>query len=192
MARGEKMQQASLFSVILLHLQPRLVISIVVYVSDWSVGLSVEWRWSEGWQLLTVDILAVHRWRTQPVAISSVICRIQWIITYVNTNGALGFSQWYPSGRKTKKRQQLSFLTSYQTRLPAEFKHINKRRKKTNKDFPDNGEWSGISSNLKSPLLPTANCSFEMRFLGGPKLLGSARHSSTSTSLSFWIFWICS
>ena len=49
--------------------------------------------------------------------------------------------------------------------------------KETNKDSPSNGEWSGISSNLKSPLLATANCSLEKRFQGECavlKLLGTA------------------
>ena len=49
--------------------------------------------------------------------------------------------------------------------------------KETNKDSPSNGEWSGTSSNLKSPLLATANCSLEKRFQGGCtvlKLLGTA------------------
>ena len=42
------------------------------------------WRWIS-W--------LTHRWRTQPAAISSVNCRIQWIIESLNANGALGFSQ---------------------------------------------------------------------------------------------------
>ena len=49
--------------------------------------------------------------------------------------------------------------------------------KETNKDSLSNGEWSGTSSNLKSPLLATANCSLEKRFQGGCavlKLLGTA------------------
>ena len=49
--------------------------------------------------------------------------------------------------------------------------------KETNKDSPSNGEWSGMSSNLKSPLLATANCSLEKRFQDGCvvlKLLGTA------------------
>ena len=49
--------------------------------------------------------------------------------------------------------------------------------KETNKDSPSNGEWSGISSNLKSPLLATANCSLEKRFQDGwsvLRLLGTA------------------
>ena len=49
--------------------------------------------------------------------------------------------------------------------------------KETNKDSPSNGEWSGISSNLKSLLLATANCSLEKRFQGECavlKLLGTA------------------
>ena len=36
--------------------------------------------------------------------------------------------------------------------------------KETNKDSPSNGEWSGMSSNLKSLLLATANCSLEKHF----------------------------
>ena len=49
--------------------------------------------------------------------------------------------------------------------------------KETNKDSPSNGEWSGNSSSLKSPLLATANCSLEKRFQAGYivlKLLGTA------------------
>ena len=49
--------------------------------------------------------------------------------------------------------------------------------KETNKDSPSNGEWSGKSSSLKSPLLATANCSLEKRFQVGCavlKLLGTA------------------
>ena len=49
--------------------------------------------------------------------------------------------------------------------------------KETNKDSPSNGEWSGISSNLKSVLFTTPNCSLEIRFQGecaGLKLLGTA------------------
>ena len=51
--------------------------------------------------------------------------------------------------------------------------------KETNKDSLSNGEWSGNSSNLKSPTLASANCSCEKHFLGGsvvPKLLGTVRH----------------
>ena len=51
--------------------------------------------------------------------------------------------------------------------------------KETNKDSPSNGEWSGISSNLKSPLLATANCSLEKRFQDGCavlKLFGTTHH----------------
>ena len=36
--------------------------------------------------------------------------------------------------------------------------------KETNKDSPSNGEWSGTSSNLKSALFATPNCSLEIRF----------------------------
>ena len=49
--------------------------------------------------------------------------------------------------------------------------------KETNKDSPSNGEWSGTSSNLKSALLATPNCSLEIRFQGECavlKLLGTA------------------
>ena len=49
--------------------------------------------------------------------------------------------------------------------------------KETNKDSPSNGEWSGTSSNLKSVLLATPNCSLEIRFQGECavlKLLGTA------------------
>ena len=49
--------------------------------------------------------------------------------------------------------------------------------KETNKDSPSNGEWSGMSSNLKSLLLAAANCSLEKRFSVGCallKLLGTA------------------
>ena len=49
--------------------------------------------------------------------------------------------------------------------------------KETNKDSPSNGEWSGASSNLKSALLATPNCSLEIRFQGECavlKLLGTA------------------
>ncbi|QHO29202.1 uncharacterized protein DS421_7g223230 [Arachis hypogaea] len=35
--------------------------------------------------------------------------------------------------------------TSGQAGLPAEFKHINKRRKETNEDSPSNGERTGKS-----------------------------------------------
>ncbi len=38
--------------------------------------------------------------------------------------------------------------------------------KETNKDSLSNGEWSGNSSNLKSPGATLANCSLEKRFLG--------------------------
>lgn len=38
--------------------------------------------------------------------------------------------------------------------------------KETNKDSPSNGEWSGTSSNLKSALFATPNCSLEIRFQG--------------------------
>ena len=197
----------------------------------------------------------MHRWRTQPGAISSVNCRIQWIIESLNANGALGFSQehvclsvgfqsiahraraqasrlaayglvrhwgvtaivcrvprsaerpgWcgvhagataeakislssfgatanrYPSGRKRRtKAAAACFLPWPQIRqgYPLNLSILISGGKETNKDSPSNGEWSGISSNLKSPLLATANCSFEKRFLGGPtapKLLGTARH----------------
>ena len=49
--------------------------------------------------------------------------------------------------------------------------------KENNYDSPSNGEWSGISSNLKSALLATPNCSLEIRFQGECavlKLLGTA------------------
>ncbi len=49
--------------------------------------------------------------------------------------------------------------------------------KETNKDSSSNGEWSRNSSDLKSVLLATLNCSLEIRFQGDCavlKLLGTA------------------
>ena len=71
--------------------------------------------------------------------------------------------------------------------------------KETNKDSPSNGEWSGISSNLKSVLFTTPNCSLEIRFQGECavlKLLGTAhrrgwqsrtRHCASFTMRFLWV-----
>ena len=71
--------------------------------------------------------------------------------------------------------------------------------KETNKDSLSNGEWSGTSSNLKSLLLATANCSLEKRFQGECavlKLLGTAhrrgwqsrtRHCASLTMRFLWV-----
>ena len=60
----------------------------------------------------------------------------------------------------------------------------------TNKDSPSNGEWSGKSSNLKSLLLATANCSLEKRFQDGYsvlKLPGTAHQGGWQSRLWHWI-----
>ena len=62
--------------------------------------------------------------------------------------------------------------------------------KETNKDSPSNGEWSGKSSNLKSPLRATANCSLEKRFQDGYlvlKLPGTAHQGGWQSRLWHWI-----
>ena len=53
------------------------------------------------------------------------------------------------------------------------------RGRETNNDSSSNGEWRGNSSNLKSPLFSTANCSFEKYFPDEStlcKFLGTAHH----------------
>ena len=74
-----------------------------------------------------------------------------------------------------------SFLswTKIRQGYPLNLRILISGGKETNKNSTSNCEWSGISSNLKYPLLATANCSFEKLFISGPtapKLLGTARH----------------
>ena len=74
-------------------------------------------------------------------------------------------------------RRKLFFWPQIRRDYPLNLSILISGGKETNKDSPSNGEWSGTSSNLKSPLLAAANCSLEERFQGECavlKLLGTA------------------
>ena len=66
-----------------------------------------------------------------------------------------------------RKTQKSIFWPQIRRDYPLNLSILISGGKETNKDSPSNGEWSGNSSSLKSPLLATANCSLEKRFQAG-------------------------